>query len=38
MKGIHPNEVSWLSWLNGKANTLQTSTYAACPLTCEIKQ
>lgn len=38
VKGIHPNEVSWLSWLNGKGNTLQTITYAACPLTCEIKQ
>ncbi len=38
IKGIHPDEVSWLSWLNGKGNTLQTITYAACPLTCEVKQ
>jgi hypothetical protein len=38
MKGIHPDEIIWLSWLNGKGNTLQTSTYAACPLTCEIKR
>ncbi len=38
MKGIHPDEVTWLSWLNGKGNTLQTITYAACPLTCEVKQ
>ncbi len=38
VKGIHPDEVSWLSWLNGKSNTMQTTTYAACPLTCEVKQ
>jgi hypothetical protein len=38
LKGIHPDEVSWLSWLNGKGSTMQTITYAACPLTCEVKQ
>jgi hypothetical protein len=37
-KGIHPDEVSWLGWLNGSSQVLQTTTYAACPLTCEIKQ
>ena len=37
MKGIHPNEVKWLYWLHGEADTLHTSVYAACPLTCETK-
>jgi hypothetical protein len=36
-KGIHPNQVRWLSWLHGEADTLQASTYAACPLTCDMK-
>ncbi len=34
--GIHPQEVEWLRWLNGQADPLHTSVYAACPLTCEI--
>ncbi|MUL37538.1 hypothetical protein [Gloeocapsopsis dulcis] len=38
LKGIHPKEVSWLNWLHGEADTLHTSIYAACPLTCELKQ
>lgn len=37
IKGIHPQEVRWLSWLHGEADQTQTSVYAACPLTCEIK-
>jgi hypothetical protein len=37
-KGIHPEQVSWLGWLNGSSEVLHTTTYAACPLTCEIKQ
>ncbi|MBW4579293.1 MAG: hypothetical protein KME42_06940 [Tildeniella nuda ZEHNDER 1965/U140] len=37
VKGIHPQEVSWLRWLNGEANPSHTSVYAACPLTCDIK-
>jgi len=37
IKGIHPNEVKWLSWLHGEADKTQTTVYAACPLTCEIK-
>ncbi|MFN6463982.1 MAG: hypothetical protein RMZ41_019520 [Nostoc sp. DedVER02] len=37
MKGIHPNEVKWLSWLHGEADQMQATVYAACPLTCEIK-
>lgn len=38
LKGINPQDVSWLRWLNGKASPLSTSVYAACPLTCEITQ
>jgi hypothetical protein len=37
-KGIHPEQVQWLGWLNGNAPVLHTTTYAACPLTCEVKQ
>lgn len=37
LKGIHPNEVRWLSWLHGEADPLHTSVYAACPLTCDVK-
>jgi len=37
IKGIHPQEVRWLSWLHGEADQMQTTVYAACPLTCEIK-
>jgi hypothetical protein len=38
-KGIHPEQVRWLSWLNGTRDVLQHNTnYAACPLTCELKQ
>jgi hypothetical protein len=37
VKGVHPSEVKWLSWLHGEADQMQTSVYAACPLTCEIK-
>ncbi|MBW4419558.1 MAG: hypothetical protein KME13_10050 [Myxacorys californica WJT36-NPBG1] len=37
-KGIHPQEVEWLRWLNGQANPLHTSVYASCPLTCDINQ
>jgi hypothetical protein len=36
-KGIHPNEIKWLSWLNGEAEELNTTVYAACPLTCDMK-
>jgi len=36
-KGIHPNQIRWLSWLHGEADKAQTTVYAACPLTCEIK-
>ncbi|NJL83922.1 MAG: hypothetical protein HC890_15090 [Chloroflexaceae bacterium] len=35
-KGIHPQEVSWLRWLNGEASPSHASVYAACPLTCDL--
>ena len=37
LKGVHPNQVKWLNWLHGEADTLHTSTFAACPLTCNMK-
>lgn len=37
LKGVHPQEVSWLGWLHGEADPNHTSIYAACPLTCDIK-
>lgn len=37
VKGVHPSEVKWLSWLHGEADQMQSTVYAACPLTCEIK-
>ncbi|MBC6433690.1 hypothetical protein FM036_24680 [Nostoc sp. HG1] len=37
LKGVHPSEIKWLSWLHGEADQMQTTVYAACPLTCEIK-
>ncbi|BDI19745.1 hypothetical protein ANSO36C_55470 [Nostoc cf. commune SO-36] len=37
LKGVHPSEVKWLSWLHGEADKMQATVYAACPLTCEIK-
>lgn len=37
VKGIHPKQVKWLSWLHGEAEQIQTSVYAACPLTCDIE-
>ena len=38
LKGIHPKEVKWLDWLHGEVSPLHTSVYAACPLTCEMKE
>jgi len=35
-KGVHPSNVSWLPWMRGEANPKHESTYAACPLTCEV--
>ncbi|AFZ59071.1 hypothetical protein H6G54_23370 [Anabaena cylindrica FACHB-243] len=36
-KGVHPKEVRWLSWLHGEEDKAQTTVFAACPLTCELK-
>lgn len=36
LKGVHPQDVKWLSWLHGEADDVQTSVYAACPLTCDL--
>jgi hypothetical protein len=36
LKGIHPSDVRWLSWLHGDPDPLHTSVFAACPLTCDI--
>lgn len=35
-KGIKPSDVTWLPWISGGANPKHESTYAACPLTCEV--
>jgi hypothetical protein len=37
LKGVHPKQVRWLSWLHGETEEMQTTIYAACPLTCETK-
>lgn len=37
LKGIHPNEVKWLGWLQEK-KTASRPLYASCPLTCEVNQ
>lgn len=37
LKGIHPKEVRWLDWLHDEAANLHTTVYAACPLTCDMK-
>ena len=36
IKGIHPQEVSWLRWLHGEAELSNNPVYASCPLTCEL--
>jgi hypothetical protein len=38
LKGIHPQEVTWLRWLHGDASPLYSSVYAACPLTCDLQK
>ncbi|NES82333.1 MAG: hypothetical protein F6K10_13535 [Moorea sp. SIO2B7] len=37
LRGIHPQDVSWLRWLHGDAKQLHTPVYASCPLTCDLK-
>lgn len=36
LKGIYPEEVSWLSWLQEETNPMKEPTFASCPLTCSI--
>jgi hypothetical protein len=36
-RGIHPNQVSWLTWLSGVDNVRNQPIYASCPLTCEMR-
>ena len=36
LKGIHPQEVSWLKWLHGQKNLVNIPVYASCPLTCQV--
>ncbi|YAI82316.1 MAG: hypothetical protein ACQJCO_01575 [cyanobacterium endosymbiont of Rhopalodia sterrenbergii] len=36
LKGVHPQEVSWLRWLHGEAKQCHSSVYASCPLTCNV--
>jgi uncharacterized protein YacL len=36
LRGIHPQDVSWLTWLSGTHDQPSESTFASCPLTCEI--
>jgi hypothetical protein len=36
LKGIHPQDVRWLSWLHGDDKPVHNSVYAACPLTCNL--
>ncbi|MEM8677570.1 MAG: hypothetical protein AAGF83_27480 [Cyanobacteria bacterium P01_G01_bin.67] len=37
LKGIHPEEVSWLNWLHGSKDLLNAPVYASCPLTCNFE-
>ncbi|MEL6578308.1 MAG: hypothetical protein AAFQ14_01040 [Cyanobacteria bacterium J06621_12] len=37
LKGIHPEEVSWLNWLHSEKDLLNTPVYASCPLTCQFE-
>ena len=36
LKGIHPQEVKWLSWLHGETTLIHKPLFAACPLTCDL--
>lgn len=38
VKGVHPDQVSWLRWLQGEEDPRHTSVYASCPLTCAIRE
>ena len=36
LRGIYPQDVSWLTWMSGSADLTSASTYASCPLTCDV--
>ena len=36
LKGVHPQQVSWLRWLHGEDKPVHNPVYAACPLTCDL--
>lgn len=36
IKGVHPQDVRWLSWLHGDDKPIHSSVYASCPLTCNL--
>jgi hypothetical protein len=38
LKGIHPQDVTWLRWLHGDDKPLHTPVYASCPLTCDLNK
>lgn len=35
LRGVNPEEVSWLNWLHGHKDLINTPVYASCPLTCQ---
>jgi hypothetical protein len=37
LRGINPEEVSWLNWLHGQKELINTPVYASCPLTCQFE-
>ena len=37
LKGVHPEQVSWLSWLHGQKQLIKAPIYASCPLTCQLE-
>ena len=38
IKGINPQDVTWLSWLHGDAEPHYSRVYASCPLTCAVPE
>ena len=37
VRGVHPEQVSWLSWLHGQKQLIKAPIYASCPLTCQLE-
>ena len=36
VRGIDPQEVSWLHWLHGQDSSIKEPVYASCPLACPL--